>query len=220
MVGISNYSAHFLQPGHYGFSIKDNVGFYQSHSIQLEELINLCGGIPIVVTNYSIEIIGMSEHVVQVRIKCDEFTTNRTLDFEDGIIHNDYMRVFDEGQGIGISLLVNQIQAATAKKFKSLEVHAAGGLEWTSDWKGHAFWAKTGYTMSPEYVIKFKKWIIDHRRTEANVFNLATDKKNGGYDLWYGEGFDLDGSFDLNLNSANRILLKKYLQMRGLNVNI
>jgi hypothetical protein len=34
---------------------------------------------------------------MRVEIKCDQYHTVRTIDFEDGVIINDYMRVHKKG---------------------------------------------------------------------------------------------------------------------------
>jgi hypothetical protein len=220
MAGIPNNSKDFLKSAPYTLEIKDRVGFFKAHAAGLEELVNLSGGIPVNVTGYSIEIEAMSEQVVLVRIKCDQYYTTRTIDFEDKVITNDLMRVIEKNQGVGLSLLVNQIITATVKGFKSLEVHAAGGIGWTSDWDGHSFWAKTGYTMNKEGIAKFDAWLKEHGLDKTTPFDLANDKIQGGHDLWYDEGFDWYGNFDLDSDSKNRQLLRKYLNKRGLSVNI
>jgi len=63
----------------------------------------------------------------------------RTIDFEDKVITNDYMRVNEKGQGIGLFLLINQIKSAQQFDFIKLDVHAAGGEGWTSDWDGYFY---------------------------------------------------------------------------------
>jgi hypothetical protein len=220
MADFQNHSLAILSKGEHYIALNDHYGFQTVHPLTQEKIVNLCGGIPIAVTNYIIMIVSQSRHVISVKIECDQYNTSRTIDFEAGEITNVLMEVYDKGNRIGVALLANQVIEATSQGFQSLEVHAAGGIGWPPEWDGYVYWAKTGYSMNEESHTKFEKWLEEHGLYGMSLFDLANDKINGGSNIWSKEGFDWHGFFDLKSNSENRKLLRKYLAERELSANV
>lgn len=111
--------------------ITDDFNLMKTHGITNNNLVNLSGGLPVEnITSFEFKALALSSDVMKTEINCDKFITNRTIDFEDKTIYNDYMKVNDKSMGIGIRLFLNQAKVARGLGFSRLSVHAAGGVAW------------------------------------------------------------------------------------------
>jgi len=116
------------------------------------DILNLCGGIPSAdITNIHVDIQPCYGSAVAVTVRCDQYEVVRTMDFDFGLIDNQFMvvREADRGKHIGTHLFLNQRRAARQFHFPRLRTIArapdSSDENDETDWYGYVFWANIGY---------------------------------------------------------------------------
>ncbi len=138
----------------------------------------------------------------------DDFYMLRILDFQTGIIINNNFELNDlkkRGGGIGTSVLVAQVRAASSAGFNKINLHA-GQIKKTCN--GYYSWGVMGFKMVGESIAEFQQFIKRHMRKDENLAELLSTQK--GRDFWKAKGFAWDGEFDLKDGSDCRKTLDAY----------
>lgn len=223
--------------GDYRLAFKVEVEIFDFHGVGLkysvtdDNILNLAGGFP-TVELHDASFIAESENDSVLNTKMflnfgfDEHGNfllgriERNIDFEQRKINNIAMIFDTKGKGLGTNVILNQIIEATALSFQSIELTAAGGIDYPVDsgWDGYRVWAKYGFMMTHEYQEKYTDWARRRRLKEKNLNELYL--KGTNYHLWENEGFSWDGVFDLGKSSASMRYLKYYLAAKHINKRI
>lgn len=214
---LSDYSLEY----DFNIEVDDNLYILNQHGLEVEDVINLAGGIPCLgVNNGRITIETSLGNVIKVYIRSREFEITRTIDLEEKIIQNDSMVVTNTGNGLGTFMFVNQVIAARRLEFRRLEVSALGGSDtgFERSWNGYYTWGRVGYLMGKKDGDRFKGWLKQSSWDFQYLHEVLDDEK--GNAAWTKSGFMWDGYFDLSDESLSIEILQKYLLKRGINVSL
>lgn len=211
--------------------LKDTHGFKNKHNLSNNQIVNLCGGIP-----YDKSLITKCD-VIGRSISSDEFSVqltyrgmgkqvafvDRIIDLATMVIENNEMRVHIEGKGICTNLFINQLRTSIKKNFTQINMHAAGGIDYNprfpnKKYDGYYHWAKYGYQMTEDSLIKFHTWLNKHNRKERTLLELISTQE--GYNLLKHKGESWNGYFSLQTNSRSLKQFKRYLDSKGINALI
>lgn len=142
-----------------------------SASLTDKDIIDLCGGIPSnQITSITIEIQCNKSGIFDVLIFSDFYYVSRILNFNEKVIYNSSLTVYEDyrGQGLGRNLLVNQIISARNFGFNLLNANASAGRM-----NGFYTWGRLGYTMSHSYREKFSELLrLNNRKQESLYFSF------------------------------------------------
>jgi hypothetical protein len=196
--------------------ISDTYALINKHNLTINDLINLCGGIPSKeITECRVEIISGSRDIVHIKIFTDLYEVVRSIDFEYGLIDNHFMLVYKKGLNIGTRLFLNQVKTAIKRQFKKIKTTAfAPHPDEDTVWLGYYFWGKVGYKMLPDEQIEFQKWAKEFGRSEGSLRELLLT--NEGCELWKKYGYTWIGEFYLDGRGNCLHYLTHYL--RGKNI--
>ena len=200
--------------------ITDKYSALTKHHLSIEELVNLCGGIPSVeISALKAEINTTSEETVHVRIFTDLYEVVRSIDFELGFIENSFMLVYNPGQSIGTNLFLNQVRAARSRKLIKLRTFARATEEYDDlEWGGYYCWGRLGYEMRHDEHSKFQDWLLNFGRSETKLNELLATKV--GCELWRKHGYGWLAEFYLNDAAETMSNLRNYLQAKGISFDL
>jgi hypothetical protein len=198
-----------------GFSNISSV--MTTHNVTDIDVINLCGGVPIPdMKETIIKASANSKNAIEVIIECQQFYVSRTIDFYLRRISNDMMDVKEKDVGIGTSLFLNQVKTARSLAFRKLTVWALAH-DGTNAWQGYSHWARLGYQMNDAEEIKdFELMMVKLGRTEKTVNELVLS--DVGYEIWKQHRESWSGEFILSDGHPCMTHLKKFLNIKGIDV--
>lgn len=204
----------------------DYAGLVQAQwKITFEDLIQLCGGIPSQqITEMDLTITTVSIDALKVEIATEFYYVARTIDFNNGVISNDLMDVFDEDEFTGTTLFLFQVQYARKKGFHELRTQAQSREYDTGvagkEWDGYYRWARVGYQMyDPAQLKRLNELLQQGKRSEKTLGELVLSLDNDeGYTFWKKAAVDFtwDGKFELKDNSVSMTHLRKYLVKKNI----
>ncbi|WP_139111388.1 hypothetical protein [Chitinophaga costaii] len=174
------------------------------------DLLNLCGGIPIAApTNFKMYIEMEATNVYELKVFCDQFYVNRTIDLNTKIIYNNTMIIPDayRGNGVGTNLFLNQVKACRELAFGEINVLATSGAGYT----GHRHWGRVGFSQSTIDAETFQSWCLRLGFHQPNLFELL--KNEEGYKFWTELGPTWFGTFKVEDDSQNMSWLREYIQI-------
>jgi hypothetical protein len=143
---------------------------------------------------------------VKLAIRNERYTSDRTIGFdEEGrkFIHNDYLRVKEEGTGLGRELMAKQVYNAADKGFDYLATYAAK----SSTMDGYSVWPHMGYNESLKSISRKSPWIAERIVERFPGAESIQDvvKTKEGQDWWKQNGSDLYNMiFNLKPGSRSR----------------
>ncbi len=196
--------------------VSDSYGLMIEHNLTINDLINLCGGIPSrEITECRIEIIAGTKDIVHIKVFTDLYEVVRSIDFEYGLIDNHFMLVYRKGESIGTRLFLNQVKAAIKRRFIKLKTTAFAPSQYEDTaWLGYYFWGRVGYKMLPDEQVEFQKWIKEFGRSESSLQELLLTKD--GCELWIKYGYTWIGEFYLNGKGNCLYYLTRYLRSKNI----
>ncbi|HEV2479303.1 MAG TPA: hypothetical protein VGS79_06555 [Puia sp.] len=201
------------------YDIRDNHGVLLRYKVTRQDVLEICGGIPIRSQLYAnVAITSTSEHTITVCVASDLYFVFRTINFNLKIIFNDKMRVYQKGQHIGTSLFLNQVAFARKLGFVKLKVTAIDydGMEKAD---GYYRWARLGYQMTDGNDVKdFADQMRSLSRPERTLSELVLSEH--GYQIWKVIGQTWTGKFRLVDDSPSMLHLQQYLKIKGIDFKL
>lgn len=199
-----------------GFVKNDPFNVFASHSLTPEDVINLCGGMP--VKGYGAVMLtatSVSESAIDATVSLPSFEVIRRIDFALKRIDNASMDVHEKNCGIGTSLFMNQLKTARSAGFDSINTFAASPDAYRKDYVGYVFWGKMGFLMYDHNDIdQFEQWAQYNGFAGKKLGEVLLDPK--GCENWKRDGFGWLGKFDCADNSESMRQLGNYLESKGL----
>jgi len=177
---------------------------------------SLAGGLPSAkarVTRINVHM-DLNGSTMTLELNTNVHQSVRSVDLDNKILHNDYLKVTSKGKGTGIKLFTNLVKAAKDSGFKKMEVYAAGEYGNTV-YNGYYTWARFGYDASPGSAT-VPRLLSRFNRKETSLFELMSTKE--GQDFWKRYGQSFGGDFDLSPGSRNLLRLEEYALTRGITV--
>jgi len=163
----------------------------ERHSLSVQDIVDLCGGIPTpYITGIRVTINGTSSTALSVQIFTDQYEVVRNMDFEIGRIDNNYMYVEQKGQGLGTNLFLTQFRTARKYNFKKIHLTAMGPEDGLN-WNGYYFWAELGFENTD--IDEYKAWAVRMGRDEPTLSELMQTQE--GRDLLEKHWIYLDRQF-------------------------
>lgn len=201
-------------------NVRDVHGVMDVYQFTANNVINLCGGIPSdKVGKVVVRIESVGHAILQVEIVTDLYSMSRSIFLEDRVIINNAFELpkhNTRGKGVGTYALINQVLAASAKKFEKIELLARGGInnKIKHSHNGHYTWGRLGFEMMEDDKIRFRGTMIDLERDEKTLQELLSSED--GRRLWKYEGHEWNAYFDLSQNSECMKRLNSYLIEKGI----
>ena len=204
------------------FTIRDSHQVMAQNKLTPQEVVNLCGGIPLLdISSISVCISSEYQAALSVQVETDQYEVSRIIDFDLLRIDNQIMVVEEEAQGkhIGTHLFINQIRAARARQLEKLHTIAmAPSLydEEGMDWSGYYFWAELGFQNSePEL---YTQWALENNRPEPTLSECM--QTEAGRQAWRNTGFSWIGDFFLAQDHLCTYYLKRHLKRKRIEVDL
>lgn len=196
--------------------LDDNLHLLQGLEISSTDIICLAGGIPCEgIANGKIFIRTLPNSGIDFYLQSPELQVKCTMDFDDMTIDNELIKTEKCGNGLGLRLLLTQIEAARKHHFRRIELYAMGGSDWGFDaeWNGYYTWGRLGFLMEQNSYERFKGWAYD-THSGLQCLHEVLDEE-WGREAWKKSGFSRDGYFELAEGSQSLAILKKYMDKRG-----
>lgn len=197
------------------YDIRDFHGVMDRFGLKPEDLLELCGGIPIPDLQFlHVTIDSASEHTLRVAVASDRYSAFRTINFSSKRIFNDTIRVFTKGEHIGTSLFINQVVVARQLGFRRLTVFAA---DYDVDERidGYYRWARLGYQMTDRNDLEDFVDLMRYCPSPAKTLSELVLTESG-YAFWKEQGFAWNGEFLLADGSPSMVHLQQYLEIKGI----
>src|SRR5438105_1106411 len=122
--------------------IIDNFGFFKNYDLGINDLINLCGGVPSDKIEYVVlDAKSLSEHAISIEIETNLYNSCRHFNFKRLIASNNGLYVVKPGNWIGTTLFLNQVKAARDFGFERINV-VAEGPDRNNTYTGHYKWGR------------------------------------------------------------------------------
>lgn len=196
------------------FEITDKYDCLLNHGITQEDVLELCGGIPVEGSfELKCKIKSSSQFYINVVIESSIYECERSIDFEKKVIRNDSLCVEKKGEGTGTQLFINQLLAARKFGFKLIKLHATGG-DAPPEWNGYYTYGRFGFTMEAVDQAIFDISMRQDGRFEKTLDELLSTGEGRAY--WEENGVGWAGKFDTDVNSKNSTLFNDYLVEKGL----
>lgn len=195
-------------------NINDPFKVMNTHGMTVIDIVNLCGGIPSMkIKVFNIDISSQYKGAISVGIKTNLYELTRSIDFDTNRIDNNYMLVYDRGNGVGTSLFLNQYHAARKLAFNKLHTTALAPSADTK-WYGYYFWANLGFENS-DYE-EYRDWTKIFDRKEETLSELVQTEE--GRRVWKQYGFTWIGDFYLADNHKCSGYLMQHLKRKRISI--
>lgn len=157
------------------------------------------------------------------------------IDLRDKTIYNSLIKArrnqeaINAGGGIGLGMLVSQINAARELGFTHLTLTAWGG---NKNWHlikhvdrrkmrgfiGYILWGKTGYSLSTKCQGRLYRFANRWGTKNRSIYKMLLDESD--YKIWKRHGGHWHGIFDVNPQSVNVKRLREYIERKGSDYNV
>jgi hypothetical protein len=191
---------------------KDAARVLKHYGITVDDVVNLCGGIPSPhITNIRVTITATYSSALSARVFTDQYEVARNMDFEIGRIDNNFMYVQEKRQGLGTNLFLTQVHTALRHRLRKIHLTAMGPEDGL-DWNGYYFWAVLGFENTD--IDEYLAWASAMGREEPTLSELV--QTESGRLLWKNGGFTWIGNFHLEKSHTCMKYLQQYLRRKNI----